>query len=265
MSGKLVYLILAHQNCEQVKRLIVRLSDEMTLFVVHVDLKVSVNEFKKLENIDNTFLITNRSLCNWGDYSIVNTTLNGLRYIKENIKIYDRVILLSGQDYPIKSTAYIKNYFESDTDRIYIEYFSLPFSGLTNGGIHRFPNFYEIQQNLPLYAGSQWWSLPFSVVNYLLDVVHESKFYKEYFEKVFAPDESFFQTLLLNSKEDFILGNLSRYSLHYLDWTTGEKSPKILTIDDFKELASSSKLFARKFNMNTHDEILTLIDHELLR
>ena len=67
-----------------------------------------------------------------------------------------------------------------------------------------------------------------------------------------CPDESFFQTLLMNppfheKREDY---------LHYVDWSEGGNSTKTLTVTDYKRLISSDKLMARKFDISDDKEII---------
>lgn len=67
-----------------------------------------------------------------------------------------------------------------------------------------------------------------------------------------TPDESFFQTLVMNSpykdkREDY---------LHYVDWSEEKTSPKILTIEDIEELKHSDKLMARKFDIALDERVV---------
>ena len=61
-----------------------------------------------------------------------------------------------------------------------------------------------------------------------------------------CPDESFFQTLLMNSP----YSNTQKDYLHYIDWSQNQNSPKDLSLDDYSLIKNSSKLFARKINEN---------------
>ena len=48
-------------------------------------------------------------------------------------------------------------------------------------------------------------------------------------------------------------------NLIYVDWSSGKAHPKILTVDDYEAMKSSSKLFARKFDMETDSVILKML------
>jgi len=64
---------------------------------------------------------------------------------------------------------------------------------------------------------------------------------------------SFFQTLLLNSPlKDRIVND----SLRYIEWHRPGKKPATLRADGFDALRSSSKLFARKLDMDVDSDMI---------
>ena len=83
--------------------------------------------------------------------------------------------------------------------------------------------------------------------------------YIRFYRNVNCPDECFFQTLVMNSsykdkREDY---------LHYVDWSEGGNSPKILTIDDYEELKASDKFMARKFDIGIDSYVLLKMKNKL--
>ena len=70
------------------------------------------------------------------------------------------------------------------------------------------------------------------------------------------PDESIFQTLLMESPYK----NTRHNYLHYIDWTKRRgrqrNSPNILTIDDYEAIKKSGYLMARKFDANVDKNII---------
>lgn len=106
------YIILAHKNFNQLNRLITTLDDSNSNFIIHLDLSSDINELKKvLKTAQNVFYVDKREDCIWGDFSIVQATINCIDFVAEN-KIVGYSILMSGQDYPIKSSKYINSYLE---------------------------------------------------------------------------------------------------------------------------------------------------------
>ncbi len=120
------YIILAHDNPRQLFRLVQRLSGDQVRFYIHIDLKSDMDVFKSISQVSQqvTF-IDRRENCIWGDISVVRATLNCLEQV-----ISDRrtgyVVLMSGQDYPIKSNEYIAGFFRKHYGTDYISMFSLP-------------------------------------------------------------------------------------------------------------------------------------------
>lgn len=109
------YIILAHTNPEQLSRLVDALSDGQSCCYIHIDEKSDINAFLPyFENLDHVKFIENRVDCIWGDFSIVRATLN----LIDEVVAAGRegfTILLSGQDYPIKSNREINAYLEKNS------------------------------------------------------------------------------------------------------------------------------------------------------
>lgn len=133
------YLILAHTKPVQVKKLVVALNQENTRFYVHVDLKTNLAPFlEALSEFSNLHLLPEdqRETCHWGGIGIVKATLTMLKLVEENgEKGY--VVLLSGQDYPVKSKEYIATYFQNNNSKDFISWFPLPAPRWTRGGLDR--------------------------------------------------------------------------------------------------------------------------------
>jgi hypothetical protein len=115
------YIILAHENPQQLLRLIKALDDNKSFFYIHVDKKVDIQDFKELiSDYKNVIFVTNRYECIWGSISLVYATLSCMSKI-----INDRrsgyCILMSGQDYPIKSRESIDEYFDNNNDFEFID------------------------------------------------------------------------------------------------------------------------------------------------
>lgn len=122
------FIILAHKNFNQLNRLINILVDGNSNFIIHLDLSADIAELKKaLINSPNVFYVEDRIDCIWGDFSIVQATVNGIKFIIES-KLEGYTILMSGQDYPIKSPVYINNYLEQNKDYNHISIHRNPVS-----------------------------------------------------------------------------------------------------------------------------------------
>ncbi|TKC87636.1 hypothetical protein FAZ69_15145 [Trinickia terrae] len=114
------YVILAHRNQNQLDRLIRILCDGESKFFVHIDKNRPIEEFKDLRHMKNVRLVEPAVRCAWGDFSLVQTTLNCIRQVLLSGHV-GHTILLSGQDYPIVSNAYINRFLEENINIDFIE------------------------------------------------------------------------------------------------------------------------------------------------
>ncbi|GAA4236025.1 beta-1,6-N-acetylglucosaminyltransferase [Postechiella marina] len=155
-----IYILSVHKKPTQLKRLIEKLDDDSSKFYIHVDLKADINIFLNQIKKTNVCFIKNRLDCIWGDFSQVLVTINLLKNVAlENHNKFTKVILLSGQDYPIKRLSQIDNYFIENkeyefisfdkkafnkTNKLYINRvlkFAIKPSGLSRGYIYLSPIF----------------------------------------------------------------------------------------------------------------------------
>ena len=117
---KKIYLILAHKDSKQLERQIRSLDDGYSTFYVHVDIKSNFQLYSFLGQIDNVVLINERVDCIWGDFSIVRATLNLIENVLKNNKD-GLCILMSGNDYPIKSKSEINSFLDKNSEKIFIK------------------------------------------------------------------------------------------------------------------------------------------------
>ncbi|MNK33273.1 Core-2/I-Branching enzyme [compost metagenome] len=254
------YLILSHKIPSQTARLIDALNHPNTVFVIHVDGSVPLDSYIEcFRGQDNVYIMTERTTSGWGSFGLVEACLNGLKYITENIPT-KRVTLMSGQDYPIKSGRYISAYFNSNTEAIFINYCKLPNIKRAGGGLWRFPNIPRPMSAKTLYSGSQWWSFPIKTAVFILQYLKEEPGFMDYFQYVYIPDESFFQTLLLNCDNDAVSKNIVNNSLKLIKWDPPYMHPRLLSLADRNIVLKSKNLFARKFDPIESKELLDFID-----
>lgn len=122
------YLILIHKSPTQVKRLIGELKGNGVNFFLHIDKKEDIKPFKEaLKDLYNISYVPEekRVAGQWGGIELVEATLNLIEMIPgSEQKSYN--ILLSGQDYPIKSTTYIHKFLEVHYGTEYMDIFPIP-------------------------------------------------------------------------------------------------------------------------------------------
>lgn len=279
------YLILAHKNPNQLKRLVDALATSNTVFLIHVDAKISIMPFVRC--FDNykpglVFFCSERKLVKWGMYGMVEATVSLIHFSVKlglNAEYYH---LLSGQDYPLIGNREILDFFQKNKGKNFINYFSLPDNRwqdsfervnykwfLNDEGSRNYTNldYYQkckslnyIPDGYSLYGGSQWWSLTKDAILYIYNLYSNKNLIFDFFRYTLVPDEMLFQTILLNS--DFRRSVINN-NLRFIKWTKGQVSPNVLEWYDGEELNGANLLFARKFS-NSSASILDEIDNHRL-
>ena len=293
---RIVYLILAHNNSQQIEKLINKLDSENNSFVIHFDLNGSDYDYENLEVIfgkkKNVFF-SKRNRCYWGDISLVDASVECLKTVYYNKINFDYAVLISGQHYPIKKNEEIEKYLKAANNKSFISYFKIPAKEWANenGGKNRIIYYHfnrhprkrfaikrvmykgasrilrrlGVKRKPPFninnfYGGSQWWCLTNECCTYILNFIKEKQHIYKYFKYVLIPDEIFFQTILLNSelKDKIINDNLT-----YINWGK-VPTPSPLTLDEthYEELKKNNGLWARKLDMITSEKLIKILDSD---
>jgi Core-2/I-Branching enzyme len=321
---RIAYLITAHDQPDHLHRMVKVLDCDGVSFYIHIDNKVKLSTFRPetLEK-ENVRFLKRRVDIQWMGFSMVESFLMLLQ--EASRQRFDYCVLLSGSDYPIKSNSFISKFFEtSDKEFIAfwrledrpswkhkIEYFYpidlVPIYGHSRGIEKSYwrrlfwGRFFKYRWLMPKrsyfagmipYGGSDWWSLSYGCVAYVLRFVQENARFVSFYRYTHSPGEMFFQSIILNSEwarrvhnfdtymewrsvtsnEGKIKGNSmltdDSFNLRYVDWSgekTGQReAPAVLDERDWHNIRDSSDLFARKFHPIRSSKLLDLIDQELL-
>lgn len=177
---------------------------------------------------------------------------------------YELPSLFSGEKLPfgLKSTLNkIQKYFINVQS--VIRFRSFPFAQnklKTMIGIRPFGG--PFSDDFKPYKGSQWFTLNYACLRYILQYVEANPQFVKYYEHTLFPDESFFQTILLNQLGLKIFNNNKRF----IRWQSAESpNPDILKKQDLDSILTPDHHFARKFDLNIDAEILNLIDCHILK
>lgn len=117
-------------------------------------------------------------------------------------------------------------------------------------------------ENFLCYGGSYWKILSRKCVEFLYNFSNEHPELISYFSKTLISDESFIQSILLNSKK-FNFCNYNYWHVDFLDSQHGH--PSVLTSKDFSVLSNDDVYFARKFDMVQDSKILDMLDARILQ
>lgn len=135
------YLLLVHKNPSQFQRLVAALNAPWCNFFIHVDKKADVRVFKeKVPDGDNIFYVVDECRIDgrWGDLSLVDAALACMRLALAK-KVDGHLVLLSGQDYPLRNPEYIKVFFEEHEENDFMSVYPIPDpqKASENGGMER--------------------------------------------------------------------------------------------------------------------------------
>ncbi len=108
---RIAFLILNHRPPDQLLRLMaaIRLELATSPIVVHHDRFRANLDASTIDTIDNAYVLTSPAPVVWGDFSIVAACWRSMAWMSEHLD-FDWVVLLSGQDYPIKPLATLGEY-----------------------------------------------------------------------------------------------------------------------------------------------------------
>ncbi|MDE6649088.1 MAG: beta-1,6-N-acetylglucosaminyltransferase [Muribaculaceae bacterium] len=292
---KHAYLILAHKNFGQLKKLVELLDHPRNDIFIHVDAKAADFDpeiLKEACKSSGLFILPDRLNVNWGGVSIMRAEIALLKAAASR-DTYDYYHLLSGMDLPIKSHDEIHRFFDVHKGMEFINLWEFKKSNLSrfryytifpegeskfNTRIinHIFKGLqmavgYRINKDVDFRMGSQWFSITDDLARYVL-----SK--EEWLERVFRHtstcDEIFLPTLVFNSpfKDKLFYPhtvksqkevNLS--NMRFIDWSRGEsiRHPWTFRASDLELLENIDHFWARKFDETVDAEIIDILYRKL--
>lgn len=276
---KFAYLIMAHHNPEQLKKLLRLLDYEENAIYLHIDKKSpmakSLKEFQITEHAK--LHIYTRYKVAWGSFAQTKCQL----FLMENAvtEQFDYYHLLSGSDLPIKTQREIQEFFKEYKGMEFIHFEQrepikagyMPFynkSCFTRG--NRRKRMFKKLDNIllrwqekrgikrKLYKGANWFSITHEFAALLVKKKkkvlgkvrnwHNSDEYvlQTFFMEQYAPERKYG-----GYENDY------RDCLRYIDWKRG--NPYVWRLENYEELMASPYLFARKFDEQTDSEIIEKI------
>jgi len=279
---RVAHLILTYTDPALTERMIWKMHHRNVDFYIHVDNKYDITPYLFLKGFSNVYFIKHRTTVRWAAFSTVLAIFECIKEIVATGIKYDFINLLSGQDYPLKNADQLYRFFRKNTGKEF-----LSFRDIKNDwkeGLIRMENYYlgeyqfpgkflvekllqkfipkrKLPNDLHPYGKSMFWMLSPEAALYVVNTVEADKKLFRFFSLCWGTDEFVFQTILMNSRyKDRIVNNNHRY----IDWSAGGASPKTLDISDAFALSGSDMLFARKFDLQRHPEIIDFIDKQIL-
>lgn len=271
------YFMLVHRYPAQFKRLFKAIYAPGNQYVIHVD----KSSGKGLIQDISTFLAPYQGVemiepkeALWGGYSLVDAELRGMARLLEMDSRWTHYINLSGQDFPLKSQSYIRQFFAANPGKQFIR--ALDQRKERPDTLNRISHHF-IEENGKITAtdvarpylpddtpfiGTQWKAVTRSFCEFVCHDTRVERF-KTFYRNSFIADEAFFQTVIMNSGDQGVLMN---DDLRMIDWIPDgdiKLRPRNYDAKDLDQLQRSMDLFARKFDAEDDTEILTLLEHHL--
>lgn len=283
-------LILAHKDISQLIALAKRLNNIFEVYI-HIDkkTKLSGEEYKILDSLPHLHWISTQDV-HWGAWSVVQATIDLMNLaLKDSDNEYFH--LISGQDWPVKDSQVIYDFFKNnnklyiwnyesakyrkagepliDWQKFYFNYDKINRRSLYGKIYHRISiliqtlfkvdKLKKLDINLTLYNGSQWVDLPRDAVEYLVDYLDTHQNILQMFKTGFCSDEFWIPTILRNNVS--FAGRIDTNNYRYIDWHKKHDSfPAILDENDFDKIINSGKLFMRKVQFPESNKLINKLD-----
>lgn len=294
----IAYLISAHTDESQLKRLIDSLHPDADFFV-HIDRKTDILPFTSLIKGDNIHFIHNRIDVRWGTMIEVEYQIELIREAVRFPRRFDRIFFLSGMDYPLWSNRRITEWLEQQGDREILqginmdtplinssqrELYSLSrplfraFGNTLNQKLsilcrkalalagHRKRLSFQVNgTEWHLYKGSAWWCITESLARYILECYDGIPAIKRYFTDSFGQAETLIQTIAFNSPH--WAGRCMLYEGAYpglaaltpLHFIIYEPVIKVMDESDYDIVLNSGRMFTRKLSSGASDALVSAL------
>ncbi len=275
---KIAYFILVNHFPRQFERLFKAIYHPENHYLIHIDQEVDINIEKEiktfLEDYSSTYLFKSENI-EKGGYSMVQSQLNGMKYLLNRCLKWDFFINLSDQDFPLKSQDFIFDFLHRNKGKNFMKIVSQVRVGPyalnrvenyfqeINIGFSGIPYKRSFMKNVISHVGGQWIILTRTCCEFICYSPEVKKF-EDFYRTTLNADKSFFQTVLMNTSfKETIISDGKRAVIWIADGGEVKLKPKILTGSDIDFLMQGDNLFARKFDERVDESILNILEKAL--
>lgn len=272
--AKIAYILLCHKDPEGIIAQAERLAAGGDYVAIHFDARASNADFSQIKsrlNANPSVVFAKKRLkCGWGEWSLVDATLQAVRAAVAAFPRATHFYMLSGDCMPIKSAEYAHALLDRE-EADYIESFDFFKSDWIKTGIkeerliyrHWFNErtrktlFYasmklqermgltrRIPADIQIQIGSQWWCLRRRTIEAILHFCDTRSDVMRFFRTTWIPDETFFQTLVQHLVAQEEIRSRTLTFLMFTDYGM----PLTFYNDHYDLLLSQDYLFARKIS-----------------
>ncbi|KIT14812.1 DUF5928 domain-containing protein [Jannaschia aquimarina] len=276
--ARIAFILLCHKDPDVVVAQARELSAAGDYVAIHFDGRAPASQFAAIERgiagEPNIVVTKPRVKCGWGEWSLVEATLNTLRKAVDAFPRASHFYMISGDCRAIKSARhahamldsrdvdYIESvdFFDSDWIKTGMKEERLIYRHLVNERRHKrtFYALLEMQRRLGLsrsippdievMIGSQWWCLRRPTVEKVLAFIDRRRDVVRFFRTTWIPDETFFQTLVRHLVPRAEIESRTLTFLMFTDYGM----PATFHDDHHDLLLAQDYLFARKISPEAH-------------
>ncbi|KMK65369.1 DUF5928 domain-containing protein [Puniceibacterium sp. IMCC21224] len=272
--AKIAFILLCHKDPDAIIKQAQSLTAVGDYIAIHFDRRASSVQYNKIRSAltdnPNVVFVSNRVRCGWGEWSLVQATLNAVHAAVEAFPRATHFYMLSGDCMTIKSAEYTHDLLDRrDVDYIEsVDYFASDWikTGWKDERLiyrhwfnertqkRRFYAMFEVQKRLGLtrnipadleiMIGSQWWCLRRETVQSILEFCARRRDVTRFFAATWIPDETFFQTLVRHLVPEPEIESRTLTFLMFSDYGM----PVTFYNDHYDLLLAQEYLFARKIS-----------------
>ena len=295
----IAYLISAHTDAPQLKRLIEALHADAEYFI-HIDKKSDIKQFTSIISTPNVHFIEDRIDVRWGTILEVEYQMNLIKAAINHPRHFDHIFFLSGMDYPLWTNEHITEWLEAQGDKEILQGICMDTPDIVGAQREQYTTsrpFFEISclgnkwnqrlsilcrktkralgmkksLTLPngwhLYKGSAWWCISEQLARHVYSVYKDNPLIRRYFTDSFGQAETLIQTIAFNSPEwaPKCIISTGAYpglaALTPLHFIIYEPVIKIMEASDYPTLMESGRMFTRKLISGKSDELVNILSN----
>lgn len=272
--ARIAFILLCHKDPDAIVQQAQQLTAAGDYIAIHFDARAPKTAYDRiregLADNPNVTFASKRIKCGWGEWSLVQASLNAVEAALSAFPWATHFYMLSGDCMAVKSARYAHDFLDRN-DIDYIESFDFFGSDWIKTGLkqerliyrHWFNErtqknlFYwsfwlqrrlglqrKIPKDIDVQIGSQWWCLRRRTIEAIVEFTRTRRDVMRFFATTWIPDETFFQTLvrhLVPSKE------IQTRTLTFLMFTD-YGMPVTFYNDHYDLLLAQNSLFARKIS-----------------
>lgn len=275
---QIAFILLCHKEPDRIIAQARQLTATGDCVAIHFDRRAGRAPFRKIQAAlagNPNVCFARREACGWGEWSLVQATLNGISAALQAFPRATHFYLVSGDCQAIKSSAFAHDFLERD-DCDYIECKDFHTGNWIKTGLKQerliyrhffnerarpwlFYRSYELQkwlgltreipQGLRMCIGSQWWCLRRRTVETVIELTQSRRDIVRFFRTTWIPDETFFQTMVRHVVPAEQIRDRTPTFLLFSDYGM----PVTFYNDHHDMLLAQNYLFARKISPEADD------------